>query len=229
MLRSGRGLPDVPRAAHADTCARVGGADTPVESATNPSLLRTCSGTIHLQPYQRALWAVFVIHLRISPAIIPPLQQGLYISLRDRGNALKKLKAWQQQDVQVVVATDGERILGLGESQARLSHADRALAGRVQAGQDAVWLQQALSSWQRHRVGVVCCTTPIMGYLGVLRSHACVRACVLNACVECSGQLSRTAHRTVLTCSMTELSAAFNTCIHNMHSTHARKGSTTMY
>lgn len=41
--------------------------------------------------------------------------QGLYISLRDRGNIFKKLKAWQQQDVRVAVVTDGERILGLGE------------------------------------------------------------------------------------------------------------------
>jgi malate dehydrogenase (oxaloacetate-decarboxylating)(NADP+) len=41
--------------------------------------------------------------------------QGLYVSLRDRNNLLKKLKAWQQQDVKVAVVTDGERILGLGD------------------------------------------------------------------------------------------------------------------
>lgn len=41
-----------------------------------------------------------------------PRPQGLYVSLRDRGNLLKKLKAWQQQDVRVAVVTDGERILG---------------------------------------------------------------------------------------------------------------------
>jgi hypothetical protein len=52
----------------------------------------------------------------LSPLAIIPSTQGLYISLRDRGNILKKLKAWQQQDLKVVVATDGERILGLGES-----------------------------------------------------------------------------------------------------------------
>lgn len=37
------------------------------------------------------------------------------MSLRDRGNLFKKLKAWKQQDVKVAVVTDGERILGLGD------------------------------------------------------------------------------------------------------------------
>jgi malic enzyme len=32
--------------------------------------------------------------------------------LPDRGSLMKKLKAWQQQDVKVAVVTDGERILG---------------------------------------------------------------------------------------------------------------------
>lgn len=40
------------------------------------------------------------------------ISQGLYISLRDRGNIFRKFKAWKQQDVRVAVVTDGERILG---------------------------------------------------------------------------------------------------------------------
>lgn len=38
--------------------------------------------------------------------------QGLYVSLRDKGNIYKKLKSWKQQEVRVAVVTDGERILG---------------------------------------------------------------------------------------------------------------------
>ncbi|CAG2213508.1 E1.1.1.40 [Mytilus edulis] len=50
-----------------------------------------------------------------TPTVGKACQQGLFLSIHDAGHLYDMICNWPEENVEAVVATDGERILGLGD------------------------------------------------------------------------------------------------------------------
>jgi hypothetical protein len=83
---------------------------------------------------------------------------GLYLRASDRGAFLQRLRALPQQGVRVVVATDGERILGLGDLGAGGMGIRCASAEQVLQAQLARLPSVAAASWSALAAG--CAASP---------------------------------------------------------------------
>lgn len=83
-----------------------------------------------LERNQRLFYRTMIDHMEeIMPLVYTPTvgeackefahifrnPQGFYITPEDRGEIAKILKNWPEEDIRVIVITDGERILGLGD------------------------------------------------------------------------------------------------------------------
>ncbi|KAL0323793.1 UNVERIFIED_CONTAM: NADP-dependent malic enzyme [Sesamum calycinum] len=60
--------------------------------------------------------------------------QGLYISLKEKGKVLEVLKNWPEKSIQVIVVTDGERILGLGDLGCQITNFESFAGNGIPVG-----------------------------------------------------------------------------------------------